>query len=362
MNYPMPKDESPGRVSIQKRTPVQAIAGALGGVTGFALSEVLSNSDEPSSGSLTHSMGIWFLFVILGIGAGIIAGNAYLNQSPPANKTIGIAAGALIVGGYLSGFMAQSLYQSMSYDSPILARILGWGLAGALGGLAVGIAFLSAKRVQNGLIGGGIGGLIGGALFDPIANAVESAAPARFIAIVLIGTLMSVLIGLIDVARTEMWLEVVSGELRGRQFLLMETVNRIGSARSAEVTLLADRTIKELHMEISKNASGVSFRCIANEPVLLNGVSTMSGHLKDGDVVRIGNTEVRVGLRNASGSQPVGQTTPQPTSRPLANGGVRPSAASMNDPSYQGRDSNAPASPTTPAPRQRPRLPTKDQN
>ena len=133
MNYPLPKDESSGRVSIQKRTPVQAIAGALGGVVGFAFSEIFQNSDQPSSGSLTHSTGIWFLFVMLGIGAGIIAGNAYLNQSPPANKTIGIAAGALILGGYLSGFIAQNLYQSMSYDSPILARILGWGLAGELG-------------------------------------------------------------------------------------------------------------------------------------------------------------------------------------------------------------------------------------
>lgn len=349
------RDEASGRVNLQKRSPVQAAAGALGGVVGFALSEVLANSDEPTSGSLQHSMGIWFLLIVLGIGAGIIGGNAYLNQSPPANKTLGIAAGALIVGGYISGYIAQGLYQSMSYDSPILARILGWGLAGALGGMAVGISFLTSKRVQNGVIGGGIGGLVGGALFDPIANAVESAAPARFIGIVLIGTLMSLLIGLIDAARTEMWLEVLSGEMRGRQYLLMESQNRIGSARSADVTLLADRTIKEVHLEISKTPSGVTFRCLATEQILVNGVGSMSGALRDGDVLKIGNTEVRVGLRSTTGQSPSQQSfgTSAPTS-PQA----RPSASSQTQ---------VPRSPETPsagapAPRQRPKLPTKGQS
>lgn len=363
MNYPIPRDESPARVNIQKRSPIQALAGAGGGVIGFGLSEVLRSPDQGASGSLTHSTGMWFMFVLLGIGAGIIGGNAFLNKSAPANRAIGVTAGALIVGGYLSGYMAQTLYQSMASDSPIFARIVGWGLAGALGGAALGIGFLSAKRVQNGVIGGGIGGLIGGALFDPIANAMqtESAAPSRFIGIVLIGGLMSFLIGLIDAARTEMWLEVMSGELRGRQFLLMESVNRVGSARSAEVTILADRTIKELHLEIRKDASGVTFQCLTSEPVLVNGASATSGRLSDGDVIRIGATDVRVGLRRSTGA--AAGTPPQtPAPRPQVSGGPRPSASSMNAAAHQETPS-AVQQPSAPAPpRQRPRLPTKDQN
>lgn len=284
------------------------------------------------------------MLIVVGIGAGVIAGNAYLNGSPPAGTQIAIAAAALVVGGYLAGFIAQSVFSAMLDQEAIEfrcnsvetrrayvecfasafrpARAIAWMIAGSIAGAGIGAAFQSWVRIQNGVIGGAIGGLLGGLAFDSIPLAIDSdtSAVPQLVGITLIGTLIGLLIGLVDTARSDKWLEVLTGEMRGRQFLLLDRRATIGSARSNTVVLLADRQIKESHVEIIQNQNSISFNCLMSEPVELNGSVTTSGSLRDGDVLTIGATQVRFGLRrsSAAGAGPTMTASPSgpPTVRP----------------------------------------------
>ena len=358
--------ETPGGIKTTNRLGVLALSGFAGGIIGFALSEMFGPDTSYSSPSqLKIDTGIWFALAMFGMGAAIVAGNAFLDRKPPAPENIAIAVGALLVGGFIAGYLAQTVYWSMlenaSRDTSVRpARAIGWLIAGALGGVAVGSSFRTFKRIQNGLLGGAAGGLIGGLLFDSFGTDVG----ARALGLILISTLMGVLIGLIDTARTSMWLEVISGEMRGRQFLIMETKTIVGSARTAGVCLLSDRSVSEHHLVINLVGAGANFNCTTQQPVVLNGGQASQGNLSHGDVLRIGNTEVRVGFKKAGIPSNVFQ---QPNT--VAHGQVpqsRPTATQASQPDVwqQTPQTNYPPQPSAQpsAPAARPRLPTKPQN
>ena len=359
--------ETPGGIKTTNRLGVLALSGFAGGIIGFALSELFAPDSTfgDSASQIKIDTGIRFALAMFGMGAAIVAGNAFLDRKPPAPENIAIAVGALLVGGFIAGYLAQTVYWSMlenaSQDTSVRpARAIGWLIAGALGGVAVGSSFRTFKRIQNGLLGGAAGGLIGGLLFDSFGTEVG----ARALGFILISTLMGVLIGLIDTARTSMWLEVISGEMRGRQFLIMETKTIVGSARTAGVCLLSDRSVSEHHLVINLVGAGANFNCTTQHPVLLNGGQASQGNLSHGDVLRIGNTEVRVGFKKAGIPSNVFQ---QPNT--VAHGQVpqsRPTATQASQPDVwqQTPQTNYPPQPSAQpsAPAARPRLPTKPQN
>ena len=356
--------ETPGGIKTTNRLGVLALSGFAGGIIGFALSELFAPDSTfgDSASQIKIDTGIRFALAMFGMGAAIVAGNAFLDRKPPAPENIAIAVGALLVGGFIAGYLAQVVFAAMNEDGGSVrpARAIGWLIAGALGGVAVGSSFRTFKRIQNGLLGGAAGGLIGGLLFDSFGTEVG----ARALGFILISTLMGVLIGLIDTARTSMWLEVISGEMRGRQFLIMETKTIVGSARTAGVCLLSDRSVSEHHLVINLVGAGANFNCTTQHPVLLNGGQASQGNLSHGDVLRIGNTEVRVGFKKAGIPSNVFQ---QPNT--VAHGQVlqsRPTATQASQPGVwqQTPQTNYPPQQSSPpsAPAARPRLPTKPQN
>ena len=343
----------PGSLNFGNRLLTLTGAGAVGGLAGFILSEVYQDDTRMyfSESEIRTSSGIWFMLIVLGIGAALVGGQALLSKSTPAPESLLITAPSLIIGGFLSGYIAQALYTAMVENNPWIARTVGWGLAGLLAGAAASAGFKSIKRLQNGVLGGLAGGIIGGALFNAIADATESAVGSRFVGIMLIGTLMGLLIGLIETARVTMWLDVLNGEFRGRQYVIHDGRARVGSARSLEVPLLGDRGIAEVHITIAAPPTP-SFTVTPGQQVFVNGAPSMGGGLKNGDVIRLGNTDVRVNLK-ASGpamAQPAAtyQQPSVPHQAPRASDTPRPPA------------SGATPGPTPTAPRQRPRLPTRD--
>jgi hypothetical protein len=279
--------------------------------------------------------GFWFALILVGIGAVILAGQAFLNKTPPATETVIIGAVAFLVGGFVSGYLAQLVYENMiDWESDVtqsdlrFPRAIGWLIAGGLGGTAVGVSFKSAKRIQNGVMGGAAGGFVGGLLFDSFG----SASTARMFGIVMVGALMSGLIGLIESARTAVWLSVASGELRGRQFPLVDEVTSIGRSRSNRVCLPGDSGIAEKHLDLRVDDNGASFTSAAG-PLHHNGMPSVSARLSHGDSLVIGKTEVRIEFRKAhpdstsSVSQPSVPTSPVETSN-----GIRPASAPVPRP------------------------------
>ena len=314
------------------KTPlILAATGAGGGVLGFFLGEIQSIEEGYRflEDSLNGATAVWFALVLLGIGS-VLAASQGLGEgnTQKAFDTALRAAPAFIVGGAISGYIAQSVYTSMldidalsnavqtcSYDYGCSAidsvirpaRAVGWMVAGGLGGVALGAGFRSAKRAQNGLIGGLAGGLIGGLLFDSIDNitGISTEGTSRFFAIVLIGTLMGGLTGLLDSVRTEMWLSVTSGEMAGQQFIIYDDATIVGCARNIPVTLMYDRDVSEHHVRIDKTSGATTFTCLNNaKPVLVNGIELSKGQIRNGDIIQIGNTKLVMGERNSSTDTP----------------------------------------------------------
>lgn len=336
-------------MSKEKRVLILTSFGALGGLIGFILSEAAMSDDMyASQAELRHSTGVWFLLAVLGFGAGVVGGKAVIDKAAPPTEVLVATAIALVIGGYLSGYIAQLVYEQMLSETsnpsaPQLPRIVGWLIAGGLAGLAVTVGLKSQKRIQNGVAGGALGGLIGGTLFDPIAASVDDAVAARGISLILIATLMALLIALIDNARTHLWIEVTSGEFKGRNIPVIDDTARVGSARTLEVPLLGDRGIQEVHLTITRRPTP-TFACSAGETVQHNGTTSTAGSISDGDIITVGSTQIRLSFTAEPG-----------TRNPV------PSATRQTAPN-KGRAATESPEPTNPPPaaRARPRLPTKD--
>lgn len=297
------------------------LAGAAGGFAGYLLGEIASPGADrmyETESQIRNSTGIWFMLVVIGIGAGLLGGQYLVTKSPPTGESLLYVAPALFLGGFLSGYVAQALYSSMVEDSPRAARVIGWSLAGLAGGAASSAGFRSIRRLQNGCAGGLAGGFVGGILFDPIAEAFGDGA-SRFIGIVLIGTLIALLVGVIEQARSRLWFDVLTGELKGQQLLVHDEVARVGSARNIEVPIIGDRNVAEIHCTVTTNPP--KFECTAGKQLLHNGLQMTAGDLNDGDKIMLGSTELLVNLKSGSHApvpQPQQPSTPAPAT-PQAN-------------------------------------------
>ena len=293
---------------------VMTIAGGVGGLAGFILSEVIQNNDNPTffgcdydsctPEDFVKQTAVWFMLVILGIGLMLSATQGFREKNVEKSKSnILTALPGLIIGGLVAGAIAQNVFSSMTEnsDNVVWPRTIAWGIAGGLGGLAVGIGFRSATRLRNSALGGLGGGLLGGLLFDQIPG---NGSQSRFIGIVLIGLLMGLFIGLLDMASTDFYLEIASGEARGFQFVLFDQSSIIGCARTVAVTLTKDPLITEQHVRATKNGNGLTIECLKNSsPVLINGQQTQNGNLPVGGTLQIGNTVLTLGRKKSGGNQ-----------------------------------------------------------
>jgi hypothetical protein len=323
---------------------VMTVAGLLGGIAGFILSETIQGGDTNRffPESLYLSTGVWFLLIIVGIGLLLSASQGIIEKNvEKSTSNILTALPALAIGGFISGAVAQKVYEVLLENdgSQVTARTIAWGIAGGLGGLAVGAGFRSVIRVRNCGIGGLGGGLLGGLLFDQISTGGGSS--ARFVGIVLIGTLMGLFIALLDAATTDYYLELASSELRGQQFVLFDQSSVIGCARTVAVTLMKDPLVAEQHVKATKTSNGLAIECLRGAPaVMINGQSTQNGILPVGGTIQIGNTLLVLQSKKGKSVRPVGSVAAVPNSgaqtpQAFSNQAGRPSEPVKSRPTIQ---------------------------
>jgi hypothetical protein len=380
------------------RTASTAIAGLVGGVVGFALSETYSyfvdtwGAFDSMAVDIIVSIGVWFALALLGIGGAIAAADSVMNKDwQKAGLRVLRAAPFLIVGGVAAGFIAQIVYQNIvdfetvsreldrcfeagdRFCSAALAaqtpgRAIGWGVAGMLGGIPIGLAASSKTLTQNGAIGGLIGGLIGGAAFDPVGLLIVGGPDGlpRLIGFVLIGTLIGAAFSAITAARTSVFLEVVSGDHAGTQFPLTDSSMLVGCAANAAITLRGDREVKEHHVLLSWDGQRLSYECVRNSPAIdVDGSAGSSGEIPIGSTITVGRTQLKaLGSRSAAGtssaSAPAGSSATRPAPGP-PEGAKRPSIDTRNVQGQQTRRS-APGAAQGFTPPSRPSIPIRKPN
>ena len=208
-----------------------------------------------------------------------------------------------MLGGLIGGFLGQVLHHFLRV--PI---VVGWMLTGMCIGASIGAydwlralrakedTYVPFKKVLNGIIGGLVGGLIGGLPFDLLTPVGRS---GLTISLVLLGTCIGLMIGLAQVFGKEAWIKIEAGFRAGREVMLSKEVTTIGRAEACDIGLFRDNTIERSHARI----------ILQNRRYLLADENTPAGtylndqrldkptSLKNGDLIRVGSTQLRFGER-----------------------------------------------------------------
>ncbi len=222
-------------------------------------------------------------------------------------------------------FNAQGEMISGSIVMLVVARVLGWGIEGALVGLGVGVASFVGANLVKGLIGGLIGGVIGGLSFDVIAVVTGGGLAARFFGFSAVGLAIGLFIGLVHELTKVAWLKVEAGRLRNRQFVIEKSTVAIGRAEENDVGLFGDPEVKPRHAVISRSGQSFILKDVSGGAGLwVNGRAVSNATLSDGDRIRIGNYELSFHLKKAaqrvSAAESISQVATQPTSAPAPSG------------------------------------------
>jgi len=302
--FPMAKPGTGAGLSNVMRL---GLAGAAGGLLGWLLTEHFFNERTITEGNALLAMGLWFALICLCIGAafGIAEGVATrVWQKVLAQGGIGAITG--FIGGFFGGLIAQGLYANLAAGLPekvifaspafyrlMLARSLGWAVAGCFAGLGQGVAIRAWRKVVYGMLGGLAGGFVGGMLFDPIAYFVggHTGAMSRAIGITVIGGLAGLAIGLVEEIRKQGWLLVLSGLLTGKQFILYKEQTALGSSPKCDIVLPKDAAVQPQHALIRAERDRYLLQDLTGTPTtLLNGQPVTGRVLRDGDTIQIGGT------------------------------------------------------------------------
>ena len=109
----------------------------------------------------------------------------------------------------------------------------------------------SKQRAINGALGGLGGGAVGGLVFEWITGEeLFGVSTGRLVSLLAVGLAIAYAIRLVETARREAWLSIVSGGMAGSKFIVYHDVTRIGASPECEIFLLKDSAIQEQHARI----------------------------------------------------------------------------------------------------------------
>lgn len=277
----------------QMRTYYYAVLGAIGGLIGWQVSNLLGLSFLGSNLYMNEAIvgGLIGLSVglFIGITEGLLTRNiVQVAKSGGFSGLLGLAAGA--IGLPLSEFLFQAV------GAGVLGRALGWSIFGLLIGLAEGI--VGKSQAWKGMLGGLIGGLLGGFLLESTQAWVKNLSNGKAIGMVLLGASVGAFISLIVVLLSRAWLEVTSGKLKGTEFILDKFMKRggpaiaLGSSALKSEIVFPDPDIAPQHAMLTSDGNYFALKDMSMEGTFINNKRIERAQLADGHRIRMGNTEM----------------------------------------------------------------------
>ena len=232
-----------------------------------------------------------FIGLFLGIGEGV-----YYGSKQNAIKYAAIGAVVSVVIGGISGYLAQWMYGSMLGDDPsafaaAFVRGFGWSIMGLGIGVAVGLIKWDVKRLISCAIGGFAGAFIGGFLFNFVGQIIPNDMGSRGVAIVIMGILIGVGVGLLEQFAKSAWLKVIRGEFEGKEYLIFPGTTSIGNNSKNTIVLFKDKLVGPHHCDIVLQGSKYVLKdCGTPMGTVVNGMKTTQHILRQGDAIAIGNS------------------------------------------------------------------------
>ncbi len=200
-------------MSRRMRTYYYAVLGAMGGLLGWQISNLLGLS---FTGNLYLNEAVVGALIGVCVGFLIGAGEGLVTLMPGQILRTGVPAAALgLAAGAIGLPLGEILFQVLG--AGLVGRALGWGVFGILIGLAEGIS--GGSQAWKGALGGAVGGVLGGVLLEVAQQRFDQALFGKAAGMVLLGASVGALIALIVVLLSRAWLEVTSGKLKGAEFI-----------------------------------------------------------------------------------------------------------------------------------------------
>ena len=232
-----------------------------------------------------------FIGLFLGIGEGVFYGS-----KEKAFKYGAIGAGVSLALGFISGYLAQWMYSTMLGENPsdiaaAFIRGLGWAVMGLGIGVAIGLIKPEKKRMLFCALGGLGGGFLGGFLFNYVCDIIPNDVAERGVAIVIMGILIGVGVGLLEQFAKQAWLKVIRGEFEGKEYLVFAGTTSIGNNGKNTIVLFKDKLVGPHHCDIVLEGSKYVL-VDSGTPMgtIVNGLKTTRHVLRQGDAIAIGNS------------------------------------------------------------------------
>jgi len=274
------------------RTYFYAVFGAIGGLVGWQISDQLGLSFASNlylSEAIVGAMVGFVIGLCIGITEGMLTQNfVQAIKAGLFSAMLGLIAGA--IGLPLSEYLFQVV------GAGFIGRALGWGVFGLLLGLAEGV--VGKSQAWKGMLGGLLGGALGGALLESAPKWLSDPLTGKAAGLILLGASVSAFISLIVVLLSRAWLEVVSGKLKGTEFILDKFMKAggpaiaIGSSALKSEIVLPDPDIAPQHAMLTGDGIRFSLKDMSLAGTYINGRKIERTELSNGQKIRMGNTEM----------------------------------------------------------------------
>ncbi|HET6486551.1 MAG TPA: FHA domain-containing protein [Spirochaetia bacterium] len=283
------------------RRLILACLGLLGGLAAWPVAELILSFQGSFPSYLAFN-------AVLGAATGALMGAAFgaaegitsrVKTRIPNGMLLGAAVGC--VGGaagllagqaalWLIGGLFLRSYHSFQWVVLPVSHAIGWAVLGVFVGAGEGARAVSPRKAAVGVLGGLVGGLVGGFLLEYSRLVLPAMALSRLIGLVILGISIAFFYGLIEQGLAYGVLRILTGSLKGKEFLVSQRRMRIGRARRNEIALPDYEDLAETQAQIRiKRGEAILMTLQKEPPMLVNERKVSERALKLGDVIRIGS-------------------------------------------------------------------------
>jgi len=190
--------------------------------------------------------------------------------------------------------LSEWLFQTVG--AGFFGRALGWAVFGLLIGLAEGV--FGRSQAWKGMLGGLIGVILGGALLESTQSWLKEPLLGKAVGLVLLGASVGAFISLIVVLLSRAWLEVLSGKLKGTDFILDKFMRQggpaiaIGSSPLKSEIVFPDPDIAPQHAMLTSDGAYFTLKDMSLSGTFINQKKIERAQLANGQTIKMGNTEM----------------------------------------------------------------------
>src|SRR3990172_2486905 len=279
-------------MSRSTRLYYYTLLGALGGLIGWQVSNVLGLSftqnlylnDTVVGGLIGFCIG-----ALIGLSEGLAA------RSPMYALRSGAITGLFgAVGGAIGLPIAEFGFLTLGGEA--WTRSLGWALFGAL--IGAGLGYSSGSQLWKPAVGGAIGGAVGGALLEIARFRFSDPLIGKAVGLGLVGAAIGALIAFIVLLLSRAWLEVVTGKMKGTEFVLDKFIHAngpsayVGSDALKADIVLPDPDIAPQHALLKGADTHMTLKDMSRQGTFINGRKIELAKLENEQAIRMGNTQM----------------------------------------------------------------------